>query len=59
MMLRGLKIDGEHACSFGLVSEALPIPKLKPRAQASGEVPAAQPREAVRFMLEAVVSFET
>ena len=59
MMLRGLKIDGEHAYRFWLVREALPISKLKPRAQASGEAPGAQPREAVKFMLEAVVSFET
>ena len=57
MMLRGLKIDGEHAYSVGLVREVLPIPELKPRAQATGEVPAAQPREAVKFTLEAVVGF--
>ena len=59
MMLRGLKIDGEHAYSVGLVREVLPIPELKPRAHATGEVPAAQPREAVKCMVEAFVSFET
>ena len=57
MMLRGLKIDGEHAYSVGLVREVLPIPELKSRAKATGEVPAAQPREAVKFMLEAVDGF--
>jgi enoyl-CoA hydratase/carnithine racemase len=59
MILRGLKIDGEHAYRIGLVSEVLPIAELKPRAQALGEALAAQPLEAVKSMLEAVVGFET
>ena len=59
MILRGLKIDGEHAYRIGLVSELLPISGLKPRAQALGEALAAQPREAVKSMLETVVGFET
>lgn len=59
MILRGLKIDGEHAYRIGLVSELLPIAGLKPRAQALGEALAAQPREAVKSMLETVVGFET
>ena len=37
----------------------LPFAELKPRAQALGEALAAQPREAVKSMLEAVVGFET
>ena len=59
MILRGLKIDGDHAFRIGLVSELLPIAGLKPRAQALGEALAAQPREAVKSMLQAVVGFET
>ena len=59
MILRGLKIDGEHAYRIGLVSELVPIAGLKARAQALGEALAAQPREAVKSMLETVVGFET
>ena len=59
MILRGLKIDGPHAYRIGLVSELLPIAELKTRAQALGEELAAQPRQAVKSMLDTVVGFET
>ncbi len=59
MILRGLKIDGPHAYRIGLVSELLPVAELKPRAQALGEELAAQPRQAVKSMLDTVVGFET
>lgn len=59
MILRGLKIDGEHAYRIGLVSELVPMEELKARAQALGEEIAAQPRQAVKSMLDALVGFET
>ena len=59
MILRGLKIDGPHAYRIGLVSELLPVAELKTRAQALGEELAAQPRQAVKSMLDTVVGFET
>ena len=59
MILRGLKIDGPHAYRIGLVSELLPVAELKPRAQVLGEELAAQPRQAVKSMLDTVVGFET
>ena len=59
MILRGLKIDGEHAYRIGLVSELVPMEELKARAQALGEEIAAQPRQAVRSMLDVLVGFET
>ena len=59
MILRGLKIDGEHAYRIGLVSELVPMEELKARAQALGEEIAAQPRQAVKSMLDVVVGFET
>jgi enoyl-CoA hydratase/carnithine racemase len=59
MILRGLKIDSEHAYRIGLVSELVPMEELKARAQALGEEIAAQPRQAVKCMLDVVVGFET
>ena len=59
MILRGLKIDGEHAYRIGLVSELVPVEELKARAQALGEEIAAQPRQAVKSMLDVLVGFET
>ena len=59
MILRGLKIDGEYAYRIGLVSELAPMAELKARAQALGEEIAAQPRQAVKSMLDVVVGFET
>ncbi len=59
MILRGRKIDGAEAHHIGLVTELLPIDQLKARAQALGEELAAQPRLAVKSMLETIVGFET
>ena len=59
MILRGLKIDSEHAYRIGLVSELVPMEELKARAQALGEEIAAQPRQAVKSMLDVLVGFET
>ncbi len=59
MILRGRKIDGAEACRIGLVTEILPVSKLKQRAQALGEELASQPRLAVKTMLDAIVGFET
>jgi enoyl-CoA hydratase len=59
MILRGRKIDGAEAYHIGLVTELHPVDQLKARAQALGEELAAQPRPAVRSMLETVVGFET
>ena len=59
MILRGRKIDGEEAYRFGLVTELHTIDALKSRAQELGEELAAQPRQAVKSMLETIVGFET
>ena len=59
MILRGRKIDGAEAYRIGLVTELLPVADIKARAQALGEELAAQPRQAVRSMLEVIVGFET
>lgn len=59
MILRGRKIDGLEAQRIGLVSEVWPIDSLKARAQTLGEELAAQPRLAVRGMLETIVGFES
>jgi len=59
MILRGRKIDGAEAHRIGLVTELVEIGEIKARAQALGEELAAQPRQAVRSMLEVVVGHET
>ncbi len=59
MILRGRKIDGAEAYRIGLVTELLPVADIKARAQALGEELAAQPRQAVRSMLEGMVGHET
>ncbi len=59
MILRGRKIDGGEAYRIGLVTECVPLASLKARAQELGEELAAQPRLAVKSMLETVVGFET
>ncbi len=59
MILRGRKIDGEEAYRIGLVTECVPLAGLKQRAQQLGEELAAQPRLAVKSMLDTVVGFET
>lgn len=59
MILRGRKIDGAEAYRIGLVTEVMPVVDLKARAQAIGEELAAQPRQAVKSMLEVLVGHET
>ena len=59
MILRGRKIDGQEALRIGLVSELLPLADIKARAQALGEELAAQPRLAVKSMLDVLVGHET
>ena len=59
MILRGRKIDGAEACRIGLVTELVPLADIKARAQALGEELAAQPRQAVKCMLDVIVGFET
>lgn len=59
MILRGRKIDGKEAHRIGLVTELVPIEKIKDRAQALGEELAAQPRKAVQSMLKVIVGHET
>ena len=44
---------------MGLVTELVPVEKIKDRAQSLGEELAAQPRQAVKSMLEVVVGHET
>ncbi|MEM7218560.1 MAG: enoyl-CoA hydratase-related protein [Pseudomonadota bacterium] len=59
MILRGRKIDGAEAYRIGLVSELVPLEEIKTRAQSLGEELAAQPRQAVKSMLDVIVGFET
>ena len=59
MILRARKIDGPEAYRIGLATELLPLADLKGRAQALGEELAAQPRQAVKSMLEVIVGYET
>jgi len=59
MILRGRKIDGAEAHRIGLVTELVPLADIKARAQALGEELAAQPRQAVKSMLDVIVGFET
>jgi enoyl-CoA hydratase len=59
MILRGRTIDGAEALRIGLVTELVPVGEIKARAQALGEELAAQPRRAVRSMLDVVVGHET
>ena len=53
------KIDGNEALRMGLVTEVVPLEQLKARAQAPGEELAAQPRLAVKAVLDTIVGFET
>ena len=57
MILRARKIDGAEAFRIGLVTELVPLELLKARAQALGEELAAQPRLAVKGVLDTVVNF--
>jgi len=59
MILRGRKIDGQEAYRIGLVTELVSIETIKDRAQALAEELAAQPRNAVKSMLDVVVGHET
>lgn len=59
MILRGRKIEGAEAYHIGLVTELHPVGELKARAQALGEELAAQPRLAIKSMLNTIVGFET
>ena len=59
MILRGRKINGPEAYRIGLVTELVAISEIKARAQALGEELAAQPRQAVRSMLDVVVGYGT
>ena len=59
MILRARKIDGNEALRMGLVTEVVPLEQLKARAQALGEELAAQPRLAVKAVLDTIVGFET
>jgi enoyl-CoA hydratase/carnithine racemase len=55
MILRGLKIDGEHAYRIGLVSEIHPMADLKKRAQVLAAELAEGPRLAMAGMMKAVL----
>ena len=59
MILRGKKISGTEALRIGLVTEIWPIDELKAKAQSIGEELAAQPRLAIKGMLETIVGFES
>ena len=59
MILRGKKISGTEALRIGLVTEIWPIDELKANAQSIGEELAAQPRLAIKGMLETIVGFES
>lgn len=59
MILRGRKIDGAEAHRIGLVTELLPVAQIKARAQELGQELAAQPRVAVKSMLDVIVGYET
>ena len=59
MILRGRKIDGPEAFRIGLVLEVCPVDELKGRAQALAEELAAQPRLAVKGVLDTIVGFES
>ena len=58
MILRGRKIDGAEAYRIGLVNELVAVDAIKERAQVIGEEIAAQPRQAVKSMLDVIVGFE-
>jgi len=54
MILRGKKISGPEALEIGLVNEVWPLPELKARAIALAEELAAQPRLAVKAVIDAL-----
>ncbi len=59
MILRGKKISGPEALRIGLVNEVWPLAELKDRAIALAEELAAQPRLAVKGVLDCIVGHET
>jgi enoyl-CoA hydratase/carnithine racemase len=59
MILRAKKIDGAEALRIGLVTEVVLLEEVKARAQALGEELAAQPRLAVKGVLDTVVNFDS
>ena len=59
MILRARKISGPEAFRIGLVSEVWPLSELKARAISLAEELAAQPRLAVKSMLECLVGVES
>ena len=59
MILRARKIDGIEALRMGLITELVPLEQIKERAQALGEELAAQPRLAVKGVLDTVVNFDS
>jgi enoyl-CoA hydratase len=54
MILRGKKINGPEALNIGLVNEVWPLEELKGRAISLAEELAAQPRLAVKAVLDAL-----
>ena len=58
MILRAKKIDGPEALRIGLVNEIWPIGQLKQRALQLAEELAAQPRQAVKAMIDALHNSE-
>ncbi len=59
MILRGKKISGPEALRIGLVTEVWPLEELKDRAIALAEELAAQPRLAVKGVLDCIVGHES
>jgi enoyl-CoA hydratase len=59
MILRAKKIDGAEALRIGLVTEVVPLKDIKERAQLLGEKLAAQPRLAVKGVLDTVVNCDS
>lgn len=59
MILRGRKISGEEALRMGLVTEICPLGLLKDRACEIAEELAAQPRLAIKSMLDTIIGFES
>lgn len=59
MILRGKKISGPEALRIGLANEVWPLDELKEHAIALAEELAAQPRLAVKAMLNALMSSPT
>jgi len=59
MILRGKKIDGLEALRIGLVMEVCELADLKARACSLAEELAAQPRLAVKGVLDTIIGFES